>query len=240
MVSAENLEPWDERGALSIVDTALVNLTLQGNKGFKLLNTATTIKNIDASGLSFSGLEWVSGALSSSANIIGGKAVSNQVDISAAKAMANFTGGSAIDVVTTGAAGGQLRLGAGADQVIVKQAGMNANSFTTILDPHAGITITLPDHGAEGFNRSKLVLGNTASLQDYLNAAVNAGGDSSLNAHGAWFQFNNDSYYVQSQHNAVSTAGFVDGTDLIVKLTGLFDLSGAFMGGATGNTMAVS
>ncbi len=238
-VKVHNYVPVDGRAEFSLGDNSLQNLTLQGSMGIKLINTASTIKKLDASGLSIGGFEWVSGALASSATINGSAASVNIVDTSAAKAAPVYVGGSNTDAVTVGAAGALLRLGTGLDQVILKQAGANLNSLTTVLDPHAGITIVLPDHGTEVFARSRLSLVNATTLQEYADAAVNSGGDSSQHAHSAWFQFNNDTYYVQSHHNAVSTPGFVNGTDFIVKLTGQYDLGTAFLGGVAGNTLAV-
>jgi len=41
------------------------------------------------------------------------------------------------------------------------------------------------------------------------------------------FQFNGDTYIVESQHNGATTPSFTNGTDIAVKLSGLVDLSTA-------------
>lgn len=71
-------------------------------------------------------------------------------------------------------------------------------------------------------------LASTATLADYANQAVIGGGDASTAGKIAWFQFNGDTYVVQSNHDATATANFVNGVDQIVKLSGLIDLSNAY------------
>ncbi|MBI3230131.1 MAG: hypothetical protein HYZ45_08160 [Burkholderiales bacterium] len=81
-------------------------------------------------------------------------------------------------------------------------------------------------------------MANTAVFQDYANAVVQNGGNSSVNGHSGWFQFNGDTYYVQSQHDGSGVnASFVNGTDFVVKLTGLIDLSSSTIGGT--NTLTI-
>ena len=54
------------------------------------------------------------------------------------------------------------------------------------------------------------------------------GGDASSNAALGWFQYDGDTYVVESMHDAINGyAGFVNGVDAIVKLNGLVDLSSA-------------
>jgi S-layer protein len=71
-------------------------------------------------------------------------------------------------------------------------------------------------------------LAATAVFQDYANAVVNAGGDSSTNGHIGWFQFGGDTYIVEGLNNAITTPNFANSSatgDIVVKLTGLVDLS---------------
>jgi S-layer protein len=107
------------------------------------------------------------------------------------------------------------------------------NTFTTITDTGGTLDLQMVTQGNANFNSTKVVLGNTAVFQDYANAVIASSGDASSNSGLGWFQYNGDTYLVQSLHNAISgQASFVNGVDAIVKLTGLIDLSAA---STTGN-----
>ncbi len=142
-----------------------------------------------------------------------------------------YTGGSGVDTVTVGGGVNNLTLGTGADVVTLTSAGANVNTYTTIVDPHSGVQIALGNIGTEIFGSTKVTLAATAVFQDYANAVVQAGGNASTNAYFGWFQFNGDTYLVESVHDGASTPSFVNGSDVIIKLTGLVDLSAATQAG---------
>lgn len=149
-----------------------------------------------------------------------------------------YTGGTGVDTVTVGGGSNTITLGTGADVVSITAAGANVNTYSTITDAHAGVTITFTNLGTETFKADKVTLANTAVFQDYANAVVAAGGNASVNAASGWFQFNGDTYYVQSRHDGSgNNASFVNGTDMLIKLTGLVDLSTATIGGT--NTLTI-
>jgi S-layer protein len=111
---------------------------------------------------------------------------------------------------------------------VVQNAGENVNIYTTITDFSSGDRLSLVDRGVETFNRTKITLGETAVFQDYANLA--AAGDGANNAVIRWFQFGGNTYVVQ---DLSTDSTFKSGTDIIVKLTGLVDLSAAtFANGA--------
>ena len=74
--------------------------------------------------------------------------------------------------------------------------------------------------GAASFVAAPISLAGTAVFQDYLDAAAAAGGAGAV----SWFQFNGDTYAVNDQG---ASAVYENGTDEVVKLTGLVDLSKA-------------
>jgi S-layer protein len=117
----------------------------------------------------------------------------------------------------------QLTGGAGSDTFVIGTAGANVNVYSTILDASAGDKIEFANQGVETFARTKLTLGSTAVFQDYANLA--AAGDGSVNGAISWFQFTDGNTYVVMDRSA--GASFNNGTDLIVKLAGLVDLSAA-------------
>ena len=139
-----------------------------------------------------------------------------------------YTGGTGVDSVSVGGGLNTLTLGTGADVVSLTAVGANVNTYTTITDAHAGVQIAFANVGTETFTTAKVPLAGTAVFQDYANAVIQAGGNASVNGAFGWFQFSGDTYLVESLHDAsgVNTS-FVNGTDAIIKLSGLIDLSTA-------------
>jgi S-layer protein len=153
-----------------------------------------------------------------------------------------YIGGKGVDLVTLGAGSNTITTGAGADTVIITTAGANVNTYSTITDPHAGLSITLKDAGVETFNKTAVTFsGSNAVFQDYANAVIAAapGNHTAQGAFG-WFQFNGDTYLVESLHDtgAVGGTSFANGVDMIIKLTGLVDLSGVTF--ANTNTLTLA
>ena len=150
-----------------------------------------------------------------------------------------YTGGTGVDTVTIGGGSNTVTLGTGADVVNLTAASANVNTYSTITDAHTGASITFADKGTETFASTKVALASTAVFQDYANAVIAAGGNASVNGAFGWFQFNGDTYLVESRHDGSgNNASFVNGTDMIIKLTGLVDLSTATGVGTATLTLA--
>jgi len=182
-------------------------------------------------------------AAGASLTTVNASALTGKLAFSSAVNSAVITGGSAADTLTGSGNSQTLNGGAGADTLIVTGdlatlsggAGndifmmnkpSNVNSYSTITDLTAGDVIDLDsaNAGTVVFTKSAVVLAGTAVFQDYANAAVNALGTDSNDA--AWFQFDGNTYIVQSG-DTTSGNDFVNGTDSIIKITGLVDLSTA-------------
>lgn len=176
--------------------TATKTVTIDGNGGDDVITGSSTLANTLNGG-------------EGNDNITGGSAVDT------------IDGGAGDDVITSGTGLDQLTGGAGSDTFDVV-AGANGNIYATISDfVVADDTIQFTDQGAETFNSTKVSLAPTATFQDYLdNAAIANGG---TNANVSWFQFDGDTFVVNDL--SASTTNFVNGTDEVVKLTGLIDLS---------------
>lgn len=150
-----------------------------------------------------------------------------------------YTGGTGVDTVTIGGGSNTVTLGTGADVVNLTAASANVNTYSTITDAHAGASISFTDKGTETFASTKVSLASTAVFQDYANAVIAAGGNASVNGAFGWFQYNGDTYLVESRHDGSgNNASFVNGTDMIIKLTGLVDLSTATGAGTATLTLA--
>ncbi|HQT03436.1 MAG TPA: hypothetical protein PLU46_00450 [Thiotrichales bacterium] len=156
-------------------------------------------------------------------------AAMNSVTSAFATTTANVTpigdtliGGAGNDTLNSGAALGFMTGGEGKDLFVVNAASTNVNAYTTITDFTADDLLQFA--GAVSFKSAKVELGATAVFQDLANAAINALAANEV----GWFQFNNgtstDTYVVMDKSG---TTAFVNGTDMIVKLTGAVDLTNA-------------
>ena len=211
--------------AIAITDTTTVDvlatLNVTGNAAVTLdLAGATALRTINAS--ANTGGVTVTAASTLAATITGGSGN----DSLTAKTGTNadtLIGGAGNDTLTSNAGLSTLTGGAGNDLFVVATAGANSNVYTTISDASAGDRIQLSNLGVETFATTKLSLAATASFADYVNFATDsttANTDSAI----SWFQLNGNTYIVQDKS---ASADFVNGTDIVVALTGLIDLSTA-------------
>ena len=149
------------------------------------------------------------------------------VDLTVAEGI-TFTGSSENDTVTLGEL--TLATGGEGEDTFVVTTPSAGNKYATIEDFNSEEdTIQFADQGTEVFNSDAITLASTAVFQDYLDAA--ASGDASTNAQISWFQFEGDTYvaadYVDDSVSGTDGGTFNGGTDAVVKLTGLVDLSEA-------------
>jgi S-layer protein len=102
---------------------------------------------------------------------------------------------------------------------VITTASSNSNAYATITDAHVGDSIQMDvGNAADTFSAAAITLAATAVFQDYANAAVH-----NSVAHGiSWFEFGGNTYVVENLSGGTS---FVNGTDHIVQLTGLVDLT---------------
>ena len=125
---------------------------------------------------------------------------------------ATITGGGGADVLTGSS---------GADTFVYSGAG-NVSSLTSLdTITNFGATDTIALAGAGAFNPTVVDVSLASSLIEAANL-VSSGDGSGGNAIGTWFQYGGNTYVVEDL--SVSTS-FVNGTDQIIKLTGIVDLS---------------
>ncbi len=211
-------------GLLQIADTKTV--TVAGDAGFDFTGSdLSAMTSLDASGVTATG---AGGAITVTAavaaTITGGAGDDVIVGSSGAD---TIVGGAGADTITTGGGLDTITGGAGNDTFIIT-APANGNSYATITDATAGDKLQFANQGTETFATAKKVLAGTAVFQDYLDAAA-AATNAAANGNYAWFQWAGDTYLVQDNSD---NATFTNGTDIVVKLTGLIDLSTA-TGGTT-------
>ena len=147
-----------------------------------------------------------------------------------------YVGGTGVDTISVGGGLNTITTGTGADVVTLTTASANVNVYSTITDAHAGLSIAFTDLGTETFVSAKATLAPTAVFQDYANAVVAGATQANHAQDGAfgWFQFSGNTFLVQVRHDTTGgiNQAFVNGTDQIVALTGLIDLS-TLTGGTT-------
>ena len=188
-------------------------------------------KTVDASA-NTGGLTYVSAATAGSTTITGSATAANT--LTGGVTADTITGGAKNDTITSGTGLDVLKGGDGSDTFVLS-ANANGNTYATISDltkTAGGVTGDIIDatalkaHG--NLNTSfaagdKVVLADTAAFADYLNAA--AAGDGSVNSHAKWFVYGGNTYIVEDK--TTNAAGTFAATDIVVKLTGLVDLSTA-------------
>ena len=143
-----------------------------------------------------------------------------------------ISAGEGADVLTIGSGSNTVTLGAGADIVNFAAAAASSAVFTTITDIAAGDQLDFTTVNAVTNAVGKLGAALTSGVSDYqtfLNAAAGKGAGTL-----SWFQFGGDTFIVQ---DVSATNSFAAGTDHVVKLTGLVDLSNSTI--AAGDVLTI-
>lgn len=209
-----------ETHALTLTAADATNLTITGNAGLNLTLTGSTkLGVIDASAMT-AALN-VTSTSTVSVTITGG-AGADTLTAATGTVAHTLIGGAGADTLVANAGLSVLTGGAGFDTFVIQTASTNVNSYSTITDATKGDYIRFVDTaGAETFSQSKITLAGTAVFQDFANAAI---ATNTVQGGISWFQFGGDTFIVQEI--GLNTANtFTNGTDIIVRLTGLVDLS---------------
>ncbi|MDB4165566.1 hypothetical protein N8540_04385 [Gammaproteobacteria bacterium] len=204
----------DKATAVNITGNAGVNLTLTGSTKIATLDASASTGAVSVESVSTAAITMTGGSAADSLTANGTTA-------------STLIGGAGADTLTTNTGLTTLTGGDGNDLFVIGAASANGGIYTTISDATAGDRIQLIDKGTEVWNTTAVALASTASFSDYLNAA--SAGDGSTNAQISWFAFGGNTYIVED--SSVGTA-FVAGTDAVVALTGVVDLSAASLNGA--------
>lgn len=131
-----------------------------------------------------------------------------------------ITGGAGVDTINVGSGANNLTLGAGNDKVVFDKASASSATFTTIQGVAAGDVLDFTAIVGVANTDGKLGAALTSGVNDYqtfLNAAASKGAGVV-----SWFQFGGDTYIVEDKDTG---GAFLAGTDHVVKIVGLVDLS---------------
>ena len=211
--------------AVTLGDTSTKVVNVSGTAAVELLtagNTALTTVNASALTGKFNYT-----TTSTAAATVTGGAGADALAAAAGTVGHTLIGGAGNDALFANAGADTLTGGSGNDTFVVAVSGASVNIFSTITDFSVGDTLQLADvaSGVETFASTKVTLatGVAETLTNYANAAAAGTGGAAVGAV-SWFQFGADTYVVEDRSAATT---FVDGTDIIVKLSGLIDLSTA-------------
>ncbi|MGF6958245.1 DUF4214 domain-containing protein [Paraburkholderia youngii] len=210
--------------SLTLVGDSVTAITVSGNANLNLTSANTTVTSVDAHTMT-GGLTYTTAG--TVAETVTGGAGANALTAHTGTTADTLIGGAGNDTLTANAGLDTLTGGGGNNTFVIQTPSSSVNTYATITDAHAGDTIKLFGLGTEVFNSTKVALGSTAVFQDYANAVIAAGGVTTANASVGWFQFNGDTYVVESVNHAAGATSFTNGQDVVVKLTGLVDLSHA-------------
>jgi S-layer protein len=212
---------------VELVASSATAVTVAGNAGLIYLAADASIKSFDASGVIL-GAVTDTGVTFDSQNVTVAEAVtikgSNGVDTLTGSATANDTisGGAGVDTLVYVGGSDSFDGGAGNDIFDVNATGTKT-AFLKITDQAVGDTIDLV--GISGGSivdaalGAKVTLGGAATFDQYLDAAAAGNGANGLVT---WFQFENNTYLVSDND---ANAPFLAGTDAVVELSGVVDLS---------------
>lgn len=236
-VVSNDLDTTAHVNIVELVATSAKTLNVSGNAGLKVVNADASITTFDASGVVLAKVTDTGVTFDSTNTTIGGVVTitgSNGVDVLTGSATAADTinGGDGADTLVYDGGADSFTGGAGKDAFDIKADG-TSTAFVTIADLAVGDTIDLDSVTdgtagiANGALGAKITLGDAATLTQYLNEAAKDTTDANTNtvidvSLAKWFQFDGNTYLVVD--NSVN-ATFTSGTDSLIKITGLVDLS---------------
>lgn len=223
---ADGIDDSNITATLAVSADAAETINVDGAGDLTLNTDSTVLTEVDASDLT-GVLSYIADGAAAGTTVTGGSAADS---LTAAGSNDVLIGGAGNDTIT-GADLTEMTGGDGNDTFSINSP-TNVNAYSTITDFSTGDVIDLADGGI--FISSAIELGDTAVFQDYANAtakAIDDHADADLSTAGdaAWFQYDNNTYIIESGEATGSNVSddYVGGTDSIIKLSGLVDLSTA-------------
>jgi S-layer protein len=198
----------DKATTVNVTGSANANLTLTGSTKVATIDGSTMTGNLTVTNLNTTTATTIKGG--SGSDVLNAGTGSNAVVLE---------GGAGNDVLVANKGLSTLTGGDGADVFHIAQASLTSSSYSTITDFTAEDLLQI--NGATKFLSTEITQADTASFQDYANAAVNTLAANEV----TWFQYGDNTYVVMDA--GFNGAQFDNNEDFIVKLTGLVDLSGA-------------
>lgn len=220
----------EHQNSLNVTDNALQTLTITGSQELKL-----TFTNTEGAKVSLIDGSAATGDLTiDTTNVTADDKLGLTVktgsgdDTITLAGKATVDAGAGDDTITSSAGGGTFTGGDGKDTFDVSK--VTGKDKVTITDFGVGTdTLTFgAGHGTQTFSDEAVDVSEATSLSDALDKAAAATGASS-NSVLTWFTFGDKAYIVQDNSDSAS---FEEGSDLVVELAGVHDLSGMELAGA--------
>jgi S-layer protein len=222
----------DQVGALKTIDGSAATGALTIVAGTSTTMNSGSYKNV------YDGLVITGGAGADTlvndakAGVVNGGAGTDTIVVTGAGAVVD--GGSGADTIVVGAAVSTTLTGdAGNDNFVLTSAtvgNLSSIKLTTISDLAVGDKLTFTIGTTNVFNSTKADVSAATSLTNAYDVAVTAAGNT--NNQISWFQYAGNTYVV----NHTGSTSDLATTDVVVKITGLIDLSTATF--AEGGTAA--
>jgi S-layer protein len=243
-----NATPTAIQHSAALVAAAASKITVSGDAGLALTFSGTALTSFDASGVTLGNINWATGALVNAATIKGG-AGNDTLDAAASTASVTIESGdgndtiigsskadtidagAGNDTITPGLGADTINVGTGNDTVTMTAANTNGTIFPSITGMDSGDAVRFITGTAASFQTAAITAGGSPSYADLLDAATNGAADRVV-----WFQFGGDTYLVQDRS---ANTTFASGTDVVVKLVGLYDLSTATINGTSTNVLTL-
>ena len=202
------------KATLTVSDAAVKTIVVTGGSDLDLTAVGGSLTTVNASALTG---KFVFSSAVTSAVVTGGSANDTLTGTGNSQTL---SGGNGADTLIITGDLATLTGGAGNDVFNIGNPTTNVNSYATITDLTAGDVIQFAS-GAATFTSAKVTTGGTAVFQDLANLAIASTDTGNV----SWFQLGGDTYVIENVSDNASA--FVNNTDVIVKITGLVDLSTA-------------
>jgi S-layer protein len=200
-------------GAGNLVLTLTDGVTA-GSVAVQSINASTMTGNLTATTLAVS---------DGATTVTGGEGADMLAALGAGDILIGGAGNDTLNVIGVSASTTTLTGGEGIDTYDVSLfTAANPGAATTITDLEAGESIKFVSSATANFLTSAIDLIAEATFTEYVTEAASQANVAAGAANGiAWFEFNDNTFIVQENGG---DGAFTDGTDIIVKLTGVVDL----------------
>lgn len=168
-VDGQSTPTGNFKDGITLLGNTVQTITASGNAGLTLVANSTSVKSVDASGISLGGFTWTSGAVSATSLIVKGSASgANNIDLQSSTVAATYIGGSGNDTIVGTSLADSFTLGAGANSVRFSAAQFTGGDQTSLIANADSIT----DWSVTGATNSIHSTTSTLAKVDHATAAI--------------------------------------------------------------------
>jgi S-layer protein len=206
-------------------NTAATKVTYIGGTGADVITGSNGLNNVVTLG---NGDNSFTSTGAGNNTITGGTGI-DTISVGTGANTINLGGGTTANFVTIGAAAGLnviSGLSTGVDTIVLGAVQTAAGFYTSVTGMTAGDILNFDavtaNNGTAGALGAKVTLGAASNFSNYLDASASAATGATAGII-KWFQFTDGNTYVVVDNSNTTT--FVNGTDSVIQLVGLVDLS---------------